>query len=185
MQKPFALIATVLAALAFSQSVLAEDNDGPFFGHQAKGKWLIGIKAAKIDNNQQDIKDADGIGIVLGYEFARPIGSGGSSTVELEYIDGDKTDLAGLGIYDANALNLFFTYRSPGTLYFKAKAGLSYTDIEVITPGLSNTFEDVALALGVGLGVHISDYGVLELEYSTDSGDGDLGIIGVNALLEF
>ena len=178
----FALIG-VLAVYA-SQAAQAQ-SDGPFFGQEAKGKWIIGVKAAKIDNNVEQIKDADGIGIVLGYQFDRAVGRNGTSTIELEYISGDDTDLQSIASYDADILNLFLTYRSPGTLYFKAKAGVSYSDIEINAPAFRTTNEDVALALGLGIGYHIGDYGVVELEYSADSGENDLGVVGLNALLEF
>lgn len=179
------LSALLLSVALFSHNALAQ-NDGPFFGKQAKGKWVIGVKAAKIDNNQEDIKDADAIGIVLGYEFDRPIGDlGGSSTFELEYVSGDTTPITGVGNYEANILNAFFTYRSAGKLYYKLKAGLSYADILLNTPAFDSSFEDVSLAAGIGLGYHVGDYGVIELEYSQDTSDTDLGILGVNALLEF
>lgn len=171
-------------ALTANQAAYAQNN-GPLFGQHAKGKWIIGVKAAKIDNNVEQIKDADGIGIVLGYEFDSPVGRNGTSTVELEYISGDDTDLQTIATYDADILNLFFTYRSPGTLYFKAKAGVSYSDIEINAPAFRSTNEDVALALGLGIGYHVGDYGVIELEYSADSGENDLGVVGLNALLEF
>lgn len=162
------------------------DNSGPFFGKNAPGKWIIGVKVANIDPNIQDVQDADGIGIVLGYEFAKSIGGVGTSTFELEYIAGDDADLGGGIEYEADVLNAFFTYRSPGTLYYKLKAGLSYTEIDLATIGFTDDdFEDVSLAAGIGLGFRVRDYGVIELEYSQDSGDADLGIIGLNGLLEF
>lgn len=184
-------ISAALVALAtlFSFTVNAQEKrmyDGPFFGNEAKGKWIIGVKAAKVDNNIEDLEDADAFGVVVGYEFDRPVGSfGGSSTVELEYIDGDSTNLAGFGEYDPDLVNLFFSYRSAGDLYYKFKLGLSYADIELETPGLTDGFEDVSLAGGVGLGYRIGDYGTIELEYSADAGDNDLSILGLNALLQF
>jgi hypothetical protein len=182
------LIALLIACLA-SGSALAQqrdNNDGPFFGSKAKGKWIIGVKAAKVDNNIEELEDADAIGVVVGYEFDRPISTwGGSATVELEYIDAEETNLAGIGTYDPDMVNLFFTYRSAGDLYYKVKLGLSYSDIEFVTPGFDGGTEDVALAAGLGIGYHVGDYGSVELEYSTDSGDNDLGVLGLNALLEF
>ena len=175
----------VLLAISVSNTSHAAGSDGRFFGKEAKGKWLIGVKAAKIDNNLEDLEDADGLGIILGYEFDKPIGNDGTSTVELEYVQADDTSLFGVGTYDADILNLFFTYRSAGTLYYKAKGGLTYTDIRIDSPGLVNSFEDVSFAFGIGLGYHIGDIGVVELEYSLDTGNTDLGMIGVNALLEF
>lgn len=180
------VLSSCVAAISTAQAQYQDSNDGPFFGKEAKGKWIIGLKVAKIDNNFEDIKDADAVGIVLGYEFNKSIGNlGGSSTVELEYIDADDTDLFGIGTYDPDLLNLFFTYRSAGDLYYKLKMGLSYSDIELNTPGLIGGNEEVALAAGLGLGYRVGDYGSVEIEYSADSGDNDLGVLGLNALLEF
>lgn len=185
------ILALTIALFAFVSSSALQareigNNDGPFFGKEAKGKWIIGLKAAKVDNNFEDIKDADAIGIVLGYEFDRPVGSfGGSSTIELEYLDADETNLFGIGTYDPDMLNLFFTYRSAGDLYYKFKLGLSYSDIEIQTPGFNDGTEDVSLAGGIGLGYRIGDYGSIEIEYAADAGDNDLSLLGVNALLAF
>jgi len=185
--KSFLAAALCLTSIGFHSSVFAADsNSGPFFGKEAPGKWIIGLKVANIDPNVDDIQDADGVGIVLGYEFARSIGSGGSSTFELEYIDGDDEGAGDLLEYEANVLNAFFTYRSAGSLYFKVKGGLSYVDLDVNSLfGDEFEDEDVSLAAGIGLGYRVQDYGVIELEYSQDSGDSDLGILGLNALLEF
>ena len=179
------LMLATLLALSVSQSVSARDGDGTFFGKEAKGTWIVGIKLGQIDNNFEDLKDADAVGLVLGYEFNRPIGGSGTSTVELEFINGDETNFQGLGNYEVDIVNLFFTYRSVGTLYFKAKLGASYSDVNVMVPAFSTSNEDVALAGGIGLGYHVGDYGVIEFEYSADTGDNDFGIIGLNALLEF
>ncbi len=201
-----------------SQSVFAQiqttDTSGPFFGNQANGKWLIGVKAGKIDNNAEDIDDADAIGIVLGYEFAKPVGLGGTSTIELEYISGDDTDVfGGLASYEAEMLNLFLTYRSPGTLYYKFKLGLSYSNIDVdgllsnnnpptlfdtnTAPGNDlgqfneipffdvNSDEDVSIAAGIGLGFRIQDYGSIEIEYIGDTGDNDLSLTTISAIGRF
>lgn len=185
----FAIVSMVsLVALATNHiSIAADPNSGAFFGNKAPGKWIIGGKVAKVDLNGPDVKDADAAGIVLGYEFAKSIGSlGGSSTVEFEYITGDATiDSLGLN-YDVNVANIFFTYRSAGTLYYKLKGGLSYADFEFNDSVFGTSdFEDVGLAFGVGLGYRVGELGVLELEYSADTTDADLGILAVNALLEF
>jgi len=183
----FSKLAVLCAALLLiSQSALAEQNDGPFFGKEAKGKWIVGVKAAKIDANSDFVDDADAVGIVLGYEFFRVIGdAGGSSTVEFEYLKADETPILGFGDYEAEMANLFFTYRTAGKLYFKAKLGASFSEITVVTPAFDDTVNDVSLAGGIGLGYHIGDYGVVELEYSDDAGNNDLGVLGFNALLEF
>ena len=175
----------IVIALLISHAASAA-NDGPFFGKEAPGKWIIGVKAGDIDANTETVKDADAVGIVVGYEFDRVVGTaGGSSTVELEYIQGDETNIPGFGSYEVDMLNLFFTYRTPGKLYFKAKGGLSYSDLLITTPAFDESNEEVSLAAGIGLGFRVGDYGVIEIEYVDDTGDNDLGVYGINALLEF
>jgi hypothetical protein len=98
---------SVFAALLLSQNAMAADNDGHFFGKKATGKWIVGVKVGKIDNNEEDIKDADAVGILLGYEFGTPIGGSGSSTFELEYVSVDATNLQGIGEYNADVINAF------------------------------------------------------------------------------
>lgn len=192
-------IAVLLVSLGISSNVIAQD--GPFFGNEAKGKWIIGLKAANIDPNMPDTKDTSGVGIVLGYEFAKAVGRG-TSTFEIEYLTGDEEQISRVnelatipgtgaaprlfGTYEADILNMFFTYRSPGDLYFKVKGGISYVDLNVSPVTLlDRDFEDVSLAAGIGLGYRVTDLGVIELEYSQDSGDADIGILGLNALLQF
>ncbi len=172
-------------------------KNGTFFGHSADGKWIIGAKIANVDPNIAEVSDADGKGIVLGYEFARPVGDNGSSTVELEYITTDATPLSLFDpdtTYESDIVNLFFTYRTAGRVYFKVKAGLSYSDrtinnapLGLLTDSGEVLFggEEVALAAGLGFGLRINEYGVIEVEYSQDASDLDTGILGVNAFLQF
>ncbi len=181
---------TFLFACSFSAAHAQDDNSGPFFGKSAPGKWIIGVKAARVDPNVEQVDDADAVGLVVGYEFAKTIGGfGGTSSVELEYLQSDTTPtLTGSGTsYDAEVLNLFFTYRSPGTLYYKFKGGLSVATFEVnsVIPGLIEDSEDVSLAAGIGIGLRIQDRAFVELEYSQDTGESDFGILGLNALLQF
>lgn len=188
--KNLTLVSLIIALfLAFSNSANAEQrkaNSGKFFGNDANGKWLIGLKAAKIDNNEEELRDANAVGIILGYEFDRPVGStGGSTTVELEYLNASETNYAGLGTYDPDMLNLFFSYRSAGDLYFKLKLGGSYSSIDLNLPGVDGNNEEFSFAGGLGLGYRIEDYGVVELEYSVDTGSNDLSVLGLNAILEF
>ena len=83
-------------------------------------------------------------------------------------------------------MNAYFTYRSPGTLYYKLKGGLSYVDLNVAPVTLlDRDFEDISLAVGIGLGYRVGELGVVEVEYTQDSGDADLGTLGVNGLLQF
>ncbi len=193
------ILSLVLLGLACPQLSFAAEpsKNGTFFGHSADGKWIIGAKIANVDPNIAEVSDADGKGIVLGYEFARPVGDNGSSTVELEYITTDATPLSLFDpdtTYESDIVNLFFTYRTAGRVYFKVKAGLSYSDrtinnapLGLLTDSGEVLFggEEVALAAGLGFGLRINEYGVIEVEYSQDASDLDTGILGVNAFLQF
>jgi len=185
------IVAATLAILTFAAaqpSLANEPNSGPFFGNNAPGKWIIGGKIANVDPNTPgvSVSDADAAGIVLGYEFATPIGNGGgSSTVEFEYFTGDSSGSALDLDYDVDIANIFFTYRSPGKLYYKLKGGLTYTNFDINVLDVESDFEDVSFGWGAGLGYRVGDLGVLELEYSADTGDSDIDVIAVNALLEF
>lgn len=190
-----------IMASVMSHSAFAKDSKNTFFGKQAKGKWIVGIKAAKIDNNVEEINDSNAIGLILGYEFDKPIGGSGTSTIEFEYLTGDETisvgnesddfvsniSTEGLGLasYNTDILSLFFTYRSAGTIYYKVKAGFTYSDVEIASSTFTDSNEDIALAGGIGIGYHVGDFGVVELDYTANSGENDLGILGLNALLEF
>ena len=197
------LITTALLAIALPNTLLAQQSkSGPLFGYSADGKWIIGAKVANVDPNIAEVPDAEGVGIVLGYEFARPVGDGGSSTVELEYIQTDETAVSALDsllgtsgtTYESDIVNLFFTYRSPGKLYFKVKGGLSYIDRSIKNAPfgiLTNSGEilvageEVALAAGIGIGFRIKEYGVIEVEYSQDASELETSILSLNAFLQF
>lgn len=162
-----------------------DDKPGPFFGKEAAGKWIIGGKVGKIDPNIQGWRNADVHGVVAGYEFAKEIGEG-TSSFELEYLKGDKTRISGTILdYRVDILNAFFTYRSPGMIFYKFKGGLSYSDYEYRLGFLEIESSEVGLAAGLGLGYRFGELGEVELEYSLDTSDNDLGILGLNVLFEF
>lgn len=182
------ILATILICGFSVTSNAQSDGRGPFFGKEAPGKWIIGAKLAHVENDADETEDTEGVGIILGYEFARPVGAHGSSTIEFEYISTDDGDIAEgvLGEWDADIYSVFFTYRTAGKLYFKGKVGAQYSSVDINIPGfISTEADDTSLALGLGLGYHVGDLGVVELEYTKDSGDNDIGVVGLNALLEF
>jgi len=173
------LVASALAFGSVSHAQQDDDTSGPFFGNKAPGKWTIGLKAARIDPNIEDISDADALGIVLGYEFATSIGRlRGTSSVELEYLQSDTTQFfTGSGTnYDAEALGLYYTYRTAGRLYFKAKGGLTVNTLEIdsVIPSQNFNLESTNLALGIGIGVRIGDRAQFEIDYLQEAGTNDL-----------
>ena len=99
--------------------------------------------------------------LVLGYQFSRPVGDRGSSSIELELGFSGSEDLGidseiGNGEYDVQAAGIYFNYRSPGTVYFKGKIGLLDTNIDTkLASGAEFKSNDAALAFGLGAGVRL------------------------------
>lgn len=161
------------------------DEEGTFFGQDATGKWIVGIKGGVIESDTEGFGDATNAGVVLGYRFSRPIGGiGGSSSIEFEFTTSvDDGDVSGTGTtWDVNTYALFFTYSTPGTVYFKGKLGGMATDVSS-----SNSFVDndaSGFAYGVGFGVKVGQKGKIELEYTGVTGDNNLNFWSIGGLLE-
>ena len=174
-----ALLTLILAAPAFG------DEEGTFFGQDATGKWIVGIKGGVMENGAEGFGDANNAGVVLGYRFSRPIGGiGGSSSIEFEYTTSvDDGDVSGTGAtWDVDTYALFFTYSTPGTVYFKGKLGGMTSDISTNVAGLDGSAS--GFAFGLGLGVKVGKKGKLELEYTGVTGDNDLNFFSLGGLLE-
>ena len=188
----FKLFCTAL--LLFITPLAQADNDGPFFGSYAAGKWMIGAKVAKVQNGRDGFNDGDGTGVILGYEFARPVGYDGKAAIEVEVLRSNETSidpassfLSGgtTGTWDADLTNVFMAYRSPGTIYFKGKLGFQRAQTQLKVPGTTVETEDAAFAWGVGLGMRLSDWGIVEFEYSTSNQTDDIGLFSANAIATF
>ncbi len=178
--------ALTLFVLCMSTASFAEEG-GAFFGKKAAGKWIIGGKVSNIDLNESFVDDSSGTGIVLGYEFAKSVGTGKSS-FEIEYIAGEEENINSSSIfsYEVTQLNAFFTYRSAGNVFYKLKGGLEYSEIDVRGGSFSqNDFEDTSLAGGIGIGYRFNEYGLIELEYTKGSSDADIATVSLNGLLTF
>jgi len=64
----------VLFTLTPSMTTLAiADEEGTFFGQDASGKWIVGLKAGVMQNGTDGFGDATNAGVVLGYRFDRAI----------------------------------------------------------------------------------------------------------------
>ena len=179
------LIAPLVLLLSLNTSAVA-DEEGTFFGQDATGKWIIGIKAGVMQNDTDGFGDATNAGVVLGYRFSRAIGGiGGSSSVELEFTTSvDNGDFSNInGEWDVDTYALFFTYSTPGTVYFKGKLGGMTSDISSNVTGVAN--DSTGFAYGVGLGVKAGQSGKFELEYTGVTGDNNINFISLGGLLEF
>jgi hypothetical protein len=182
---------TSLLGLALASSAFGAE-EATWFGQKASGKWMIGVKGGTVKNGNDEYNDANNGGILLGYQFARPIGFDGSAAIEFEgtstFDDGDysgPTTFGTAGTWDVDTLALFFAYRTPGTVYFKGRLGGMQSDVTSASAGTTLSEDDVSLAGSAGLGVKIGEWGNIELEWTGDSGDNDIGIISLGGVLQF
>ena len=190
-----ALACTALIASSASYA----DSQTTWFGEVADGQWLAGIKLgiaeADLASNNADTYDSTQmVTLVLGYQFSRPIGNGGTSSVEVEFgtsNDGDidRGVVKGFGEWDMHTSALFFNYRSPGTIYFKAKLGAIDSNIDSRFRGRTTAkSDDASLAGGLGLGIRLGGNASnvnIEGEWVTASGDNDVNFFNIGGIVEF
>ena len=180
---PAALLGGVIGHAANAQ-------EPTWFGQSADGRWLIGAKVGRVDKTTTGFSEETGYGFNFGYEFARPIGFDGSSSLEFEYMssdDGDFTDESDLGIdglYEVETYAMFFAYRTPGTVFFKGKLGAIYTKVDLDSTAGHEKQTDTNLGFGAGFGVRAGESVNIELEYTGSAGDSDVNYItlGVSVL---
>ena len=170
------------------------DSQTTWFGEVADGEWLAGIKVGAIDPDIPGYDETPMGTVVLGYQFSRPVGDRGSSSIELELGFSGSEDLGidstvGGGEYDVQAAGVYFNYRSPGTVYFKGKIGILDTNIDTqLINGQEFKNNDAALAFGLGAGLRLGgDDGraTLEAEWVSSTGDIDLNMYNFGANIEF
>ncbi len=186
---------TALALTAALGASSAAADDFTWFGQRADGNWLAGAKVESVSHGRGGYDDASGLGLLFGYEFSRPIGLDGTSSVELEFTDtleegdvGSDSIFGTGGEWDSENLALFFTYRTPGNVYFKGKIGALRSEVTTRLDGVPGvTEQDTSFAYGAGLGLKLGQTGNfnLELEFVGTSGDNDLSIISLGGLYKF
>ncbi len=182
---PRAVASAVAVALLSPTVVQAEKTT--WFGEEASGTWMAGLKYGRQANGNEGYGEATASTIMLGYMFDRPVYRDGSAALELEFTNtvdnGDITDPAGNpnGVWANDSTSLFFAYRTPGTVYFKAKAGVTVADRYVSRPSHPR-FHDQELDLiwGAGLGVHLGERANLEVEYTVPLGVNNQESLGAN-----
>lgn len=161
------------------------------------GKWMIGAKAVEVTNDTLAFRNTEGSGVILGYHFAEPVGETGSGAIELEYIQTDNAStipvdidrfIGFIGTWKTDIYNLLFSYRTGGNFFFKAKGGLQYSNQKLRNAssfGFSGDIEDVSAIYGFGFGARITEYGLIEVEYTAETGDNNLGMYQANAIIQF
>ncbi len=128
----------VMFALSASATEFDQPGDGPFFGNEANGQWLIGAKYVDMNNSDKGLgeEESRNAGIILGYEFARPVWKG-KAAFEFQYlpsIEWGNVNGAGTsnpsdeyplgGRWENPVYSGYVAYRTPGRLYAKGKVGI-------------------------------------------------------------
>ena len=168
-------------------------DEPTWFGETADGEWFVGLRAGAAQSGEIAFSDATNAGILLGYQFSRPVGFNGSSSIEFEFTTstsdgniGRNSEFSVPGNWDVDTFAVYFAYRTPGTVYFKGKGGVIKSDINVKLPGQTVGSDDASLALGVGLGLRLlEDTANVELEFTGASGDNDIDLITLGGTLLF
>jgi len=185
-------IATLLIAFTLLPALSASAQEGTtWFGDTADGRWLAGIKYGQATNDDPGYQDADAYTLVLGYQFAREVGVNGSSNLEFEYTDSDEADrntgFAGDN-WDLRSYGLYLTYQTPGTVYFKGKLGLLYSEISSEANNVKlESKDDANIAYGAGVGVVLgANQNInLELDYTASNGDNEISLVNLGGYITF
>ena len=201
----------VLPAMLVSLSATAatefdQPGDGPFFGETANGQWLIGAKYVEMNNSDDDLESSNNTGVILGYEFNRPVWKG-KAAFEFQYLpstsEGQVNDRFSTtpsaypngGEWENPVYSGYVVYRTPGSvLYGKAKVGIVASRFKITTtnteteenPGAEKIVQEnkTQIGYGLGLGVHIGRHFDLELEYEGNQGKSQLYDFGLNAIVK-
>ena len=165
-----------------------------WFGEKASGDWFVGLRAGSVQSGETGFGDATNAGVLFGYQFDRPVGLDGTASVEFEFttttsdgnVQGTSAQFGRQGKWDVDTLAVYFAYRTPGTVYFKGKAGLLQSDISVSIPGSPFSNDDTSVAFGAGLGVRLMENKAnIEFEYTGSTGDNDIGMVTLGGNLLF
>ena len=142
-----------------------------FFG-LASTAYATGVTfGAKMGPMQLDIPGADdptNAGVAVGYELSVVLGDlgfEGEFTTTMDEGSANNKDI------EVDTVGIYATYRTPGTVFVKARGGFVNWDINGIA-------DDTDTSLGIGLGFSL---GLIkfELEYTQISDDIDFVSLGV------
>jgi len=176
-----------LACALFNQAALADDTN-----------YYIGIKAldvkftenAELLDGSLEIEDDNGVGIIFGYQFHE------NWAIELDYqnVDAQSTtyhysrDGAESVPFSFDVkLNSFggnVVYKTSGELFFKAKAGIIYEDLEMnesVSRGnyFSESHNNTGFIVAIG-GGYIFNHFTFNIDYSKLSTDKDIISAGIS-----
>jgi hypothetical protein len=159
-KKTFAQLLAFPAMLVSLSAIAATEfdqpGDGPFFGEEAHGQWLVGGKYVTMNNSDDGISQdsSANAGILLGYEFARPVWKG-KAAFEFQYLPTVKngevtsTTASNPSIYPAGGewenpvYSGYVAYRTPGKIYAKGKVGIVASRFKITTTSVEQKYEDI------------------------------------------
>jgi len=140
------VLPAVLVSLSVSATEFDQPGDGPFFGEDANGQWLIGAKYVDMNNSDDGLgeEEARNAGLILGYEFARPVWKG-KAAFEFQYLpsvswgDVNGADSSNPSIYpnggrwENPVYSGYVAYRTAGKIYAKGKVGIVASRFKIET----------------------------------------------------
>ena len=139
--------------------------------HALDSDWRVKGAMLSLDGDESA---ATNVGIVYGIDFLGMFGA--EFDLNTTLADGEVSVFGTSVDYSATQLGGYATLTTPGPIYFKAKAGLAYNDIEFSNGGNSVSESDSAPSMGVGVGL----FG-FEIEYTrTEWEDLDVDLLSVS-----
>lgn len=141
----------------------------------------VGVKGSSVQINLDDASHPAAYGGLIGYNF------GNGPAMELEYNKSETINIgtgygshyAYYGSLDIQTIALYFTYRSQGPVFFKARAGILQEEVSS-DRALDADERDTGLSVGVGAGVNLGSVVQLEGEYTYVEQDVSLLSLGLN-----
>ncbi|MEE9447986.1 MAG: outer membrane beta-barrel protein [Arenicellales bacterium] len=181
-------LALLASPLSYAESTNTEQTT--WFGEVADGQWLAGLKLGAAEPSTPGYSTAQTTTLVVGYQFSRPVGDSGSSSIELEFTTSNDADIEGGvgGDWDMHSTGLYFNYRTPGTVYFKGKLGILDSNVHTRFPTRDFQSHDANMAFGLGLGVRMGSPETpvnIEAEWISSAGDHDINHFSISGLMEF
>ncbi len=171
-------IILLIISMTFSSTLFAADGTDVYLG--------ASYNTASIDFSNASVDDTAGIGLVFGIDFGK------NWACETEYINTGKADMdyqsgsITSAKIQVRSLAAYAVFKTSGKVYFKGRAGLAASLIDITDIKCSGSlcinslFDDGAgLALGVGGGVKITEAMKLEAEYKLINSDIDIFGLGL------
>lgn len=133
---------------------------------------VFGAKAGPMQIDVEGIDDPMNAGVSIGYEFGIGFGDLG---FEGEFTTTVKEGEVGLQKFNIDTGGAYLTYRSPGFIYLKGRAGYIGWDADF---NVNSGDDGTSASYGLGLGFNLKVF-KLELEYTQIDDDIDFVSLGI------